>query len=53
MPIDPSQADHVAPALLAYLKARLSVDDLRFAEAPEAIETGWETHIYFWRRARP
>ncbi|MEX1254215.1 MAG: phosphotransferase family protein [Dehalococcoidia bacterium] len=49
MPSDPSRADQVAPALLAYLTARLSVDDLRFAEAPAAIETGWETHIYTFR----
>jgi aminoglycoside phosphotransferase (APT) family kinase protein len=46
VPIDPANAEQVAPALLAYVKARLGVGGLRFAEAPAAIETGWETHIY-------
>ena len=49
MAIDASQADQVGPALLAYLRGRFGADGLRFTEAPEVIDSGWETYIYTFR----
>ena len=49
MAIDPSQADQVASALLAYLADHLGVAGLRFAEPPQPIGRGFDTYIYAFR----
>ena len=51
MGIDPSQADQVASALLAYLADHLGVAGLRFAEPPQPIGRGFDTYIYAFRLA--
>jgi aminoglycoside phosphotransferase (APT) family kinase protein len=45
-PADPASAAAVARVLLGYLEPRLEAGELAFAEAPEEIQTGWETYIY-------
>jgi aminoglycoside phosphotransferase (APT) family kinase protein len=42
----------LAPALLAYLKDRLGVNHLEFAEGPAPIGNGWEAHVYRFRLRR-
>jgi len=49
--IDPSRPERVAPALLEYLRAHLDAPRLTFAEAPQEIGDGWETHTYSFRPA--
>ena len=53
MPIDPSDAEQVAPALLAYLRDRLGLPGLALAEAPEEVTYGLTTYTYFFRLAGP
>jgi aminoglycoside phosphotransferase (APT) family kinase protein len=48
---DPSCAAQVASALLAYLKKRLGVDDLRYLSSPVPNPNGWEAHTYSFRLA--
>ena len=49
MPLDPSQPDEVAPALLEYARGRLGVDDISYLETPAKIGRGFDTHIYSFR----
>ena len=44
MPIDPSDAEQVAPALLEYLGDRL--DDASYLVAPAKLGRGFDTYIY-------
>ena len=53
MTIDPSVAEQVAPALLEYLRDRLGVSGLAFAEPPEQVTHGLTTYVYFFRLAGP
>lgn len=51
MAIDPANAGAVGAALLQYLRGKLSVPALAYAEPPSALGDGWETYIYVFRLA--
>ena len=49
MAIDPASAEQVAGALLEYLSTALRAGEIRFAEPPERVGRGLDTHIYAFR----
>lgn len=49
MPVDPFDAQQVSDGLLDYLRTHVAHDGLRFAEQPERIGRGMDTHIYAFR----
>ncbi len=49
MPVDPFDAQQVGNALFEYLRRRVAPDGLRFAEEPERIGRGMDTHVYAFR----
>jgi aminoglycoside phosphotransferase (APT) family kinase protein len=49
MPADPFDAQQVSDGLLDYLRTHVAPDGLRFAEQPERIGRGMDTHIYAFR----
>jgi aminoglycoside phosphotransferase (APT) family kinase protein len=49
MPVDPFDAQQVAAGLLDYLRTHVAPGGLRFAEQPERIGRGMDTHIYAFR----
>jgi aminoglycoside phosphotransferase (APT) family kinase protein len=49
--LDPARADLVGNALLAYLRARLGIEALDFADAPAPLGRGFASFIYAFRLA--